>query len=118
MDKFDKLISDALSDEDQKLLADLAEPGFFALAFGTLRGPSGWVGQVMWAAQLALFAVAVFAGWRFFTSPDSLAALKWGLPAVALALASLHLKMAMFAQMQADRVILAIRRLELTALRR
>jgi hypothetical protein len=118
MDKFDKLISEALSEEDQKLMADLAEPGFFALAFGTLKGPSGWVGQLMWAAQIALFAVAVWAGWHFFVATEPVLALKWGLSAGVLALASLHLKMSLLSQMQADRVILALRRLEVAALRR
>jgi hypothetical protein len=118
MDKFDRLIAEALTAEDQKLMEELADPGFFALVFGTMRGPSGWVAALLMVVQTALFLAAFWAGWRFFAATEMLAALKWGLSAAVLALAALQLKLALFPQMQADRVILAIRRMELALARR
>jgi alkylation response protein AidB-like acyl-CoA dehydrogenase len=118
MDKFDSLISDALSAEDRKLMEELAEPGFFGLALGTMKGPSGWVTVVMVVAQTALFLVSVWAAWYFFAATEVLAALKWGISAAVLLLASLQLKLALMPQIQADRVILAIRRMELALMRR
>jgi len=117
MDKFDTMIAEALSAEDRALMAELSEPGFYALAFGTMRGPSGWVAMVLLAVTTVLFLAAVWAGWHFFAATDALAALKWGLSATTLMIVATQIKMALIPQMQADRVLNALRRLELIALR-
>ncbi len=113
MDELDRRIAAALADNDLGLPEDASEPGFFALAFSTMRGPQGWVTWVLMVVQTVMFLVAVWAGWHFYTATDVLAAIKWGLSAATLAILATQIKMALMPQMQANRVILAIRRLEL-----
>ena len=113
MDELDRRIAAALEEADLGLPADAREPGFYALAFSTLRGPQGWVGWVLLGVQTAMFLAAVWAGWRFYAATEVLGALKWGLSAATLAIIATQLKLALVPQMQANRVILALRRLEL-----
>ncbi|MBU1384918.1 MAG: hypothetical protein KKG14_02880 [Alphaproteobacteria bacterium] len=65
------------------------------------------------AAQAALFMAGVWAAWRFFEAETPLSALHWGLPAAVLLLMSLIIKMGLLPEMQANRLIRELRRLEL-----
>lgn len=113
MDELDRRIAEALQDDDLGLPADAPEPGFYPLAFSLFRGPQGWVAWVLAIVQTVMFLAAVWAGWRFFGSTEVLDALKWGLSAATLAIVSLQLKLSLMPQMQANRVIHALRRVEL-----
>ena len=117
MDKFDTMIAEALSEEDRALLAGMREPGFFSLGLGLFRGPNGWVSAVLMVVQTVMFLASVWCGWRFFAASEVMDALRWGLPAAVLFIVGTQLKMALMPQMQADRVLHALRRLELVALR-
>jgi hypothetical protein len=118
MDNLDQLISEALSAEDRALLAEMQEPGFFSLGLGLFRGPNGWVSAVLMAVQSLMFLASIWCGWRFFTETEVLGALRWGLSGAVLAIVATQLKMALMPQMQADRILQALRRIELIALRR
>ena len=113
MDELDRRIAAALADDDNAKPDKPPEPGFYQLAFSTFRGPQGWVTWVLMTVQTGMFLGAVWAGWHFFAATESLPALKWGLSAATLALMAIQLKLALVPHMQANRVILAIRRLEL-----
>ena len=112
----DRMIEEALQGEEQALFRQTArEPGFFAQAFGLLGGPNGWVNVVMVVVQAALFIAGLWAGWRFFEADTALSALHWGLPAAVLVLASLIVKTAMMPQLQANRLMRELKRLQLQA---
>jgi hypothetical protein len=116
MDRLDRMIAEALDDEDRALLDSIEEPGFFALGLGQFRGKLGWVTWVLMAVQTVMFLAAVWCGWHFYTATELLPALKWGLTAAVLAVLATQLKMALVPQMQADRVLRALRRVELMVL--
>jgi hypothetical protein len=65
-----------------------------------------------------MFLASIWCGWRFFTETEVLGALRWGLSGAVLAIVATQLKMALMPQMQADRILQALRRIELIALRR
>lgn len=113
MDELDRRIAEALKDDDLGLPADTSEPGFYPLAFSLFRGPQGWVTWVLTVVQTAMFLAAVWAGWQFYAATDVLVALKWGLSAATLAVLATQIKLSLMPQMQANRVIHALRRLEL-----
>lgn len=113
MDELDRRIAEALQDDDLGLPANAPEPGFYPLAFSLFRGPQGWVALVMMVVQTAMFVAAVWAGWQFYAAAEVLDALKWGLSAATLAIVATQIKLSLMPQMQANRVILALRRLEL-----
>jgi hypothetical protein len=116
MDRLDRMIAEALDDEDRALLDSIEEPGFFALGLGQFRGKLGWVTWVLMVVQTVMFLAAVWCGWHFYTATELLPALKWGLTAAVLAVLATQLKMALVPQMQADRVLRALRRVELMVL--
>ena len=113
MDRLDTMIDEALRAEEADLNAELAEPGFFRQALGLLGGPTGWVTWVLLVVQTVMFVAAFWAGWQFYAATEALAALKWGLSAAVLAIIALQLKLSLMPQMQADRILRALRRLEL-----
>ena len=114
MQDIDRMIEEALQGEEQALFRETArEPGFFNPAFGLLGGPNGWVNIVMMVTQIVLFIAAIWAGWRFFEAETALSALHWGLPSAVLVLASLIIKLAMMPELQANRLMRELKRLEL-----
>lgn len=116
MQDIDRMIEEALDGEEQALFRDTArEPGFFEQAFDLVGGPNGWVNVIMIVVQAALFVAGVWAGWRFFGAETALSALHWGLPAAVMVLASLIIKLGMMPQMQANRLMRELKRLQLQA---
>ena len=111
--RLDALIEAALTEEDRRIFEQTAELGWFQLGLSQFRGKLGWVTWVLMVVQTAMFLAALWCGWRFFAAVEVLPALKWGLSAATLAIVATQLKMALMPQMQADRVIREIRRLEL-----
>jgi hypothetical protein len=67
----------------------------------------------MMISQIVMFAAAVWTGWRFFEAQDALSALHWGLPSAVLVICSLIIKGTMWPEVQANRVLLALKRVEL-----
>lgn len=109
MDNIDKLIAEALAHDD----APHPEPGYFALAFSIFGGRQGWVAWVIMLAQTVMFLVSVWCLWQFFAATEVLAAVKWGLSGATLLIVATQTKLSLMPVMQANRVLLAIRRLEL-----
>lgn len=110
----DSELEAALHAEEQELLRQIAtEPGYFSQLSGVLAGSTGWISGVLMLAQTALFAAAVWCGWQFYDAADSLTALRWGLPGMTFALMALMLKLAIWPVIQANRVLRAIKHLEL-----
>jgi len=116
MQDIDRMIEEALDGEEQALFRESArEPGFFQQTFGLFGGRNGWVNLVMMATQTALFIAGVWAAWRFFGAETPLSALHWGLPAAVLLLMSLIIKMGLLPEMQANRLMRELKRLQLQA---
>lgn len=113
MTKLDDMIRDALADKDRALLDQTEELGWFALGLSQFSGKLGWVTWVIMVMQIAMFAAGVWCAVHFFAASDALIALKWGLPAATLILMAAMLKFTLMPQMQADRVIREVKRLEL-----
>lgn len=113
MDKLDRLIEEALAEEDRAILDQTEELGWFALGASQFRGKLGWVTWVVMAVQTTMFVLAVWAGYRFYIATEVLAALKWGLSAAVLALMATSLKLSLMPQLQADRILRELKRVEL-----
>ncbi len=114
MRDLDKMIDEALGEEERDLLRSIGEePGFFRQTFGIFSGPAAWVNVLLMVVQGLVFIVGVWAAWKFFQAQDALAALRWGIPAAVMLLVSLIIKMGMWPTLQANRVIRELKRLEL-----
>jgi uncharacterized protein DUF6768 len=113
MDKLDKLIEQSLNDEDRQIMADTAELGYFELGMNQFRGKLGWVTWVIMGVQATMFIIGIWCAVQFFGAGDLLLALKWGLSATVLLLAATALKMSLMPQLQADRILRQLKRVEL-----
>lgn len=113
MSKLDQLIEEALSDQDKDIIRETQELGWFALGASQFTGKLGWVSWVLMIAQITLFLLAVWAGWHFFAATEILAALKWGLSSATLVIVATILKTSLMPQIQADRIMRELKRVEL-----
>lgn len=113
MSKLDDLIAEALSDEERGILRETEELGWFALGARQFRGKLGWVTWVVMIVQATMFLLGLWCGWKFFAATDPLIALKWGLPAAVLVILATILKTSLMPQLQADRVLRELKRVEL-----
>lgn len=113
MRKLDDLIAEALSAEEKEALRDTEELGWFALGARQFGGKLGWVTWVIMVAQAVLFIGGVWCAIGFFDATDALTALHWGLPAAVLIILATILKTSLMPQMQADRVLRELKRVEL-----
>lgn len=118
MNKIDRMIEEALSEEDRAIAEATAERGWFALALGTFRGKLGWITWVVMIVQTTMFGFAVWCGFRFYGATDVLTAVKWGITAAVLTLMATVLKLSLMPQIQADRILRELRRVELMIAKR
>lgn len=114
MSNHDKSIDDAIAAEERALLQSLGEePGYFGQLSSLFDSKGSGINYVLMAAQFLLFVAGLFTAWRFFEATDTLSALHWGVPAATLLLMSLMLKLALWPVMQTNRILRAVKRLEL-----
>jgi hypothetical protein len=114
MRDLDTLVEAELSREERELLARIGgEPGFFGQVLGLFGGRLGWVNAWLMFVQGAVFVAGAWAAWRFFGQTDAVGQLRWGLPAAVLLIASLMIKMAMWPEIHANRLMRELKRIEL-----
>lgn len=118
MDKLDKLIEEAMKGEDRVLLEDTRELGYFALGLQQFKGKLGWVTWVIMVVQSLMFLAGLWCLIQLLGAEDALPAIKWGISASVLILAATNLKLSLAPQMQADRVLRELKRVELMLLNR
>lgn len=118
MPDIDERIEAALSAEDEALLERYGtEPGYIRQALGLFRGPLGWVMGFVYIVQAVLFLGGVFALYKLLTAVELLAGLQWGIGAVLLVQLSTFLRGFIGAQFEANRILRAVKRLELRLVR-
>jgi hypothetical protein len=114
MRDLDNLVEAELSRQERELLSRIGtEPGFFGQVLGLFGGRLGWVNAWMMFVQGAVFVAGVYAAWRFFGQTDVAMQLRWGLPAAVLLIVSLMIKMAMWPEIHANRLMRELKRIEL-----
>ena len=119
MSDLDRLIDEALGDEDREVLRRIGgEPGFFAQAFGIFGGPTGWLNAVLMIVQGVAFVAGIWAALHFFNAEDAVTQLRWGLPAAVLLILSTILKMALLPRMETNLIIRELKRIELQIARK
>jgi hypothetical protein len=114
MRDLDKMIDEALGEEEGELLRQIGdEPGFFAQAFGLFGGRLGWVNLLMMAIQTVLFVAGLYAGWMFFEADEPVSQLRWGLPAAVLLILATMIKLALWPEIHVNRLMRELKRIEL-----
>lgn len=118
MPNIDELIKEALRDQEAEIVKSTEEQGYFPLAIGLFKGKLGWVSWVIMIVQGIMFGFGVWAAWHFFNAVEMISALKWGLSSAVLLLMAAQMKLSFMPQIQADRVLRELKRVELLILHR
>jgi hypothetical protein len=110
----DNLIEEALGREESEILKQIGEePGFFGMAFGLFSGRLGWVNILLMVVQGVTFLAGAYAAWMFFEAGDAVSQLRWGLPSAVLLILSTMIKIGMWPNIHADRLMRELKRIEL-----
>ncbi len=113
MSKLDKLIEQSLDAEDRALLAQYGEQGMLGMVGELFAGKARWWVVLTTAVQIGLFAAALYAAVQFFAAADPVIAIRWGIVASVWFMAMATIKIMHWQQMQANRVIREVKRVEL-----
>lgn len=114
MRDLDKMIEDALGDEESEVLRRIGgEPGFIERAFGMFGAGLEWTVRFMLFGQTVIFLAGVWTAWNFFQAGDPVLQLRWGLPAAVLLLGATMVKMAVGPAIFHHRVMRELKRIEL-----
>lgn len=113
MSKLDKLIEESLETEDRALFAQYGEQGMLGMVGDLFAGKARWWVVLTIIVQIALFAAALYAAVKFFNADDPLIAIRWGVVASVWFMAMSVIKIMHWQQVQANRVIREVKRLEL-----
>ena len=113
MTDLDKLIEDTLREADRGGPGGQGEPGYFKQALALFTGRLAWVHWTIMITQTVMFLGGAYCAVWFFQAADTLTALRWGLPGTVLLLFSAIFKTALGPQMETNRLLMEIKRLEL-----
>ena len=114
MRDLDKMIEDALGEEESEVLRRIGgEPGFIERAMGMFGAGLEWTVRYMVFGQAVIFIAGVWAAWNFFEAGDPVTQLRWGLPAAVLLLGATMVKLAVAPALFHNRVMLELKRIEL-----
>lgn len=114
MKELDKMIDEAIGEEERELLLRIGEePGFFSQMSGVFGGSTGWVNAVLMAVQTVFFLTGIWTTWMFFAAGDPVSQLRWGLPAAVLLLMGLMLKMMVWPSFQTNRLLRELKLIQL-----
>ena len=119
MDDLDKMIEEALGEEESALLRRIGEPpGFFERALGLFGAGVKWMVVLMMVIQTLLFFAGLWAAWHFFEATEPVTQLRWGLPAAVLMLMALAIKLSVAPSIHANRIMCELKRIELQIARK
>ncbi len=113
MNDLDRKIEEALDAEDRVLMDNFGEQGLFAQTFGVFQGKLGWMAILTTAAMLGLFAGGFYAAWMFLTVGETNDVIRWGGIAWFLLTGVYLLKLWFWMQMETNRVLREVKRVEL-----
>jgi len=114
MRDLDKMIEDALGDEESEVLRRIGrDEGFIERAMGMFGAGLQWTVRFMLFGQAVIFLAGAWAAWNFFQADDPVLQLRWGLPAAVLLLGSLAVKLAVAPAIFHNRVMRELKRIEL-----
>jgi hypothetical protein len=108
----DKLITEALSQEEAQYFKELEEQTIDKQVFGIYKGKMGLFNLMMTIITFPIFGFTVYAGYKFFTIEESLLVVRWGgVFFMGMMMVSI-LKLFSWNQMDKNAIIREMKRLE------
>ncbi|MBB5517865.1 DUF6768 family protein [Amphiplicatus metriothermophilus] len=113
MTDIDRMIEEALEEEDRALLEKFSEQNLLAQGLSVYRGRQAWVAALATVIIFAMFGAAVYSAIQFIRAQDALAALRWGGATLLFMIMVAFMKVWFWLRMEANRILREIKRVEL-----
>jgi len=114
MDKLDKMISEALYDEDREILDKIGwEQSSLDIAGDMFRGKISLLNLSLIFGQLVFFGIGLYAAWKAYNVTEVVDVVRWGLVGTFFVLSAVIAKVGLMPSFQANRTLHAIKRLEM-----
>ena len=114
MNKLDKMISEALDDEDREILDKIGwEQSSVEMAGDLFRGKIGLLNWSLIVGHLAFLAIGLYATSKAFALTEVVDVIRWGLVAIFFMLGAVIAKVGLLPSFQANRTLRAMKRLEM-----
>ncbi len=113
MEEIDKMIREALSEEEAKFYEDLNEPSVLQKLGEVYKSQLGWLALVMNVVMLFLAILALYAIISFWNAPETLEMLRWATVGIFSVLAIGLLKLYFWMQMDKNDLKRELKRIEL-----
>lgn len=112
-EKIDKLIKEALTEEEAKFYDELGEQNVFEKFGGVFRGKMGWLAIIMNVVVLVLFGLLVYCLIQFLNVETTNELIKWGAGMFTCMIMMSMLKLYFWMQMDKNDILRELKRLEL-----
>jgi hypothetical protein len=114
MDKLDKMIAETLDDEDRQILERIGqEQSYVGMTLDLFRGKVGLLNAALLFGQLLFSVIGVYAAIKCFTVTDTIEVVRYGFTATVALIFAAFSKMGLFPALQANRMLRAIKHLEM-----
>ena len=110
--EIDRLISESLNEEEAEFYASLEEEGLAQKVSSLYRGKFGWMAILSAIAHTIAVGVAVYCGYRLFTTPDVVEILRYTVVLFIAWSFGIMIKLWQWMQMDKDSILREIKRLE------
>jgi len=112
-EKIDKLIKEALTEEESKFYDNLEEQNVFQMLGGLFQGKNKWIMLLMNIVMLFVFGFLIFSVIQFFNTEQTNEIIRWSLSIITCLLMISMLKMFLWMQMDKNSIKREIKRIEL-----
>jgi len=113
INELDKKIQEALSEEDNALMAHFEEQGLLDQLGGLFKGKLAWLSVLTIIIGTILTIIAVYAIWKFVTANDVASMIRWGGLAWIAGTSQMMIKLWSWMRMETNRTLREVKRLEL-----
>ena len=116
IDEIDKIIKEALTQEEAKFYDELEEQNLFQMVGGIFKGKLGWLILIMNIMTVVFFGLFVYCVVQFFETSITNELIKWGLGSVIFLISISMLKLFVWMQMDKNALLREMKRLEIQVL--
>ncbi|MEM9648131.1 MAG: DUF6768 family protein [Bacteroidota bacterium] len=113
MEEIDKLIKEALSQEEAKFYDELGEQNILEKLGGVFKGKTAWLAIIMNLVNLVIFGLLIYCVVQFLDTEATNALIKWGVGITACLASMSMIKLFVWMQMDKNDLLRELKRLEL-----
>lgn len=113
MNDIDKMIKDALSDEEAKFYEDLNEPSLINKLGDVYKGQLGWLAMIMNFIMVLFLILGIYSIVNFWQAPETLEMIRWAVVGIISLLTIGILKLYFWMQMDKNDLKRELKRIEL-----